>query len=422
MDEKTPCILLGVTGCIAAYKSCEIIRSFQKAGARVKVVMSKHATSFIGATTFRALTQEPVAVDLFDEAADPIQHISLARECDVFLVAPATANFIAKLAHGIADDLISTTALAVSAPIIVAPAMNQQMYDAQATQENFSTLVRRGVSIIDAEEGYLACGDEGRGRLADIDKIVQTTLTVLKAVCDSQDKIFDSALSDSGSCNAHADLEGLHIMVTAGPTIEPIDSVRYISNRSSGKMGYAIARAAEHRGAQVDLISGPVALDAPLGVHTVRVQSAEDMLDAAKDPFKQADIAIFCAAVADVRPASTWDYKLKKGMDNTRLASIELVENPDILTTLAREKRDNQCVVGFAAETDNVVENAQAKLASKGADIIVANDVSNDAVFGCDDNQVWIIDNNEVDKLDPMSKDDVANAVLDAAKSHLDLS
>ena len=399
MSNDKPCVLLGVTGCIAAYKSCEILRGLQKRGVRVKVVMTEHATHFVDPTTFRALTHEPVAVGLFDEPGDPIHHISLAEECDLFLVAPCTANVAAKIAIGIADDLLTTTALATTAPLMIAPAMNVHMYEAEATQENFATLRARGVRIVDADEGYLACGDVGRGRLADVDAIVAAALDAL----------------DGRPQRATGDMEGVRVLVTAGPTVEPIDAVRFISNRSSGKMGYAIARAAQRRGAAVDLVSGPVALEAPAGVNCVPVETAASMHEAAAAAFPQADIAIFAAAVADVRPAQSFERKLKKGLDDTELSAIELVENVDILKTLAATKRADQCVVGFAAETDELLAHAQTKLFSKRADLIVANEVAGGKVFGADVNEAYLVDECGVRQLPLMTKDELADAILDAA-------
>lgn len=399
MSNDKPCVLLGVTGCIAAYKSCEILRGLQKRGVRVKVVMTEHATHFVDPTTFRALTHEPVAVGLFDEPGDPIHHISLAEECDLFLIAPCTANVAAKIAIGIADDLLTTTALATPAPLMIAPAMNVHMYEAEATQENFATLRARGVRIVDADEGYLACGDVGRGRLADVDAIVAAALDAL----------------DGRPQRATGDMEGVRVLVTAGPTVEPIDAVRFISNRSSGKMGYAIARAAQRRGAVVDLVSGPVALEAPAGVNCVPVETAASMHEAAAAAFPQADIAIFAAAVADVRPAQSFERKLKKGLDDMELSTIELVENVDILKTLAATKRADQCVVGFAAETDELLAHAQTKLFSKRADLIVANEVAGGKVFGADVNEAYLVDECGVRQLPLMTKDELADAILDAA-------
>ena len=390
-------VLLGVTGCIAAYKSCEIVRALQKAGVRVKVVMTEHATEFVGPTTFRALTHEKVAVGLFDDPEDPIHHVSLAQEADAFLIAPCTANVIAKIANGIADDLLTTTALATTAPLIIAPAMNVNMYDNGATRYNIGKLHIRGARIVEAGDGYLACGDVGKGRLADIEDIVGATLDEL---------------------GVRRDLDGRRVMVTAGPTVEPIDPVRYISNRSSGKTGYAIARAAALRGADVTLVSGPVSLPAPEGVRVVRVRTAHEMLEAAEGAFRDADIAVFAAAVADMRPRAVSDRKLKKGRDGDELGAIELVENPDILATLAARK-DRQVVVGFAAETNDVVPNAEAKLAAKRADFVVANQVGEGMAFGTDDNAVWFVDAEEVEELPRMPKSRLADEILDKAVQFL---
>ncbi|WP_417142871.1 bifunctional phosphopantothenoylcysteine decarboxylase/phosphopantothenate--cysteine ligase CoaBC [Raoultibacter massiliensis] len=386
-------VVLGVTGCIAAYKSAEIVRGLQKAGVRVKVVMTEHACEFVGPTTFRALTREPVAVRLFDEPGDPIHHISLAQEADAMLIAPCTANVLAKLACGIADDLLTTTALALTAPLIIAPAMNVHMYDNPATRNNMGVLHTRGAHFIEAGDGYLACGDVGKGRLADVDEIVRQTLDVL---------------------GVKRDLEGRSIMVTAGPTVEAIDPVRFISNHSSGKMGYAIARAAARRGADVTLVSGPTALDAPDGVRMVPVQSAREMLAEAEEVFTDCDIAVFAAAVSDMRPKNPAGRKLKKGVSDSELASIELVENPDILATLGASKA-HQVVVGFAAETNDVIENAQAKLHRKNADMIVANDVGGDVGFGTDDNKVWLVEEAGIIDVPRMSKSELADIILDNA-------
>ena len=390
-------VLLGVTGCIAAYKSCEIVRALQKAGVRVKVVMTEHATEFVGPTTFRALTHEKVAVGLFDDPEDPIHHVSLAQEADAFLIAPCTANVIAKIANGIADDLLTTTALATTAPLVIAPAMNVNMYDNGATRYNIGKLHIRGARIVEAGDGYLACGDVGKGRLADIEDIVSATLDEL---------------------GVRRDLDGRRVMVTAGPTVEPIDPVRYISNRSSGKTGYAIARAAALRGADVTLVSGPVSLPAPEGVRVVQVRTAHEMLEAAEEAFRDADIAVFAAAVADMRPRAVSDRKLKKGRDGDELGAIELVENPDILATLAACK-DRQVVVGFAAETNDVVPNAEAKLAAKRADFVVANQVGEGMAFGTDDNAVWFVDAEEVEELPRMPKSRLADEILDKAVQFL---
>lgn len=478
MSVERPCILVGVTGCIAAYKAGEIVRGLQKAGVRVKVVMTEHGTHFVDPVTFRALTHEKVAVGLFDDPSDPIHHISLAQECDVFLIAPCTANVMAKVACGIADDLLSTTALATTATLAIAPAANVHMYEAAATQENMATLRRRGVRFIEGDAGYLACGDVGRGRLADPAVIVRETLGLLaervgldalreaceqhgeipftavleqvnaacEAVARAEGKGADAKAEDASAAaaarvaaipapvgaplpGAVADgaatmpagaLAGRTVLVTAGPTVEPIDSVRYISNYSSGKMGYAIAGAAAAAGARVVLVSGPVALAAPDGVEVVPVKTARGMLAAASSVFPAADAAIFAAAVADLRPANPADRKLKKGRDDAALANVPLTENPDILATLAAGKRPDQYVVGFAAETNDVLMNAHAKLTKKNADMIVANQVGDGLAFGTDNNEVWLVTEGDDVLLPLMSKRAVAERLVEVVAAHLD--
>ena len=398
-DAAAPLVLLGVTGCIAAYKSCEILRGLQKAGVRVKVVMTKNACEFVGPTTFRALTHEPVAIDTFgDGPGDPIHHVSLAEECDLFLIAPCTANVLAKMAAGIADDLLSTTALACTAPIAVAPAMNVHMYEAVATQHNMQVLASRGVHFIEPGEGYLACGDVGRGRLADPADIVASVL---------------------GMLGREKDLEGRHVVVTAGPTVEPIDAVRFISNPSTGKMGFAIAEAALERGAVVTLVTGPVSLADVPGAKMVRVGTACEMKAAVDEAFPSADIAIFSAAVSDFRPRTVSDRKLKKGADDEALAHIELVENTDILASCGAAKREGQVVVGFAAETNDVVGNARSKLSRKKADFIVANDVSRGQGFGADSDEVAFVSASGEDHLPEMGKRELADRILDKALEFL---
>ena len=388
-------VLIGVTACVAIYKTCEIIRGLQKAGVRAKVVMTEHSTNFINPTLFRSLTREPVAVGLFDDRpGDPIHHISLSKEADLFLIAPCTANVIAKLAHGIADDLLTTTALATKAPIVIAPAMNVNMYENVATQENMETLRSRGIAFIDAESGYLACGDVGKGRLADPSVIVSAVLEMLEV---------------------KRDLEGKRVLVTAGPTVEPIDAVRFISNPSSGKTGFAIAEAAVRRGADVTLVTGPVDLDDVEGAKTVRVRTACEMFLEVDTVFDDADIAVFTAAVSDFRPSIVADGKLKKGIDDEALTRIELVENPDILAAMGKRKRAGQVVVGFAAETGDVEANAREKLVRKNADFIVGNDVSEGKAFGADENQVLLVTKDDAKPLPLMSKADLANVILDAA-------
>lgn len=386
-------VLIGVTGCVAIYKTCEVIRGLQKAGLRVKIVMTESATHFINPTLFRSLTREPVAVGLFDDrAGDPIHHISLSKEADLFLIAPCTANVIAKLANGIADDLLTTTALATTAPIVIAPAMNVNMYNNVATQQNMETLRARGLAFIDSESGYLACGDTGKGRLADPDVIVDAVVKMLLP---------------------KRDLLGKRVLVTAGPTVEPIDAVRYISNPSSGKMGFSLAQAAADRGAEVTLVTGPVSLSDPAGISTVRVKTALQMFDQVDVRFDDVDIAVFTAAVSDYRPAQPRDTKLKKGQDDDALSSITLVQNPDILATMGARKGKNQLVIGFAAETENLELNAQEKLTRKNADCIVANFVGNGQGFASDENEVLLVTCEETKKLPRMQKEELAHVVWD---------
>lgn len=385
--QKT--VLLCVTGCIAAYKSCEIARSLQKAGVRVKVCMTEHATSFVGPTTFRALTREEVAVDLFDNPSDPIHHISLAKEPDVVLVAPATANVVAKVAHGQADDLLTTTILATDAPVVVAPAMNVGMWQAEATQKNIATLEQRGFDIVRPATGYLACGDTGEGKLADVDDIVARTLVALET---------SQALA------------GERVLITAGGTREAIDPVRYIGNRSSGKMGHALARAARAMGAEVTLVTASTQLSIPFGVEGVRVESAAQMLDAVSQRFDACTMLICAAAVADYAPAHPAPHKLSKA--DGELTHIDLVKTADILAEMSRVK-GKRVVIGFAAETNDLVRRARAKLERKGCDAIVANDVSRvESTFGSDTNAVTWVSSQGVEELPCTGKQALAFELL----------
>lgn len=385
--QKT--VLLCVTGCIAAYKSCEIARALQKAGVRVKVCMTEHATSFVGPTTFRALTREEVAVDLFDNPSDPIHHISLAKEPDVVLVAPATANVVAKVAHGQADDLLTTTILATDAPVVVAPAMNVGMWQAEATQKNIATLEQRGFDIVRPATGYLACGDTGEGKLADVDDIVARTLVALET---------SQALA------------GERVLITAGGTREAIDPVRYIGNRSSGKMGHALARAARAMGAEVTLVTASTQLSIPFGVEGVRVESAAQMLDAVSQRFDACTMLICAAAVADYTPAHPAPHKLSKA--DGVLTHIDLVKTADILAEMSRVK-GKRVVIGFAAETNDLVRRARAKLERKGCDAIVANDVSRaESTFGSDTNAVSWVSSQGVEELPCTGKQALAFELL----------
>lgn len=385
--QKT--VLVCVTGCIAAYKSCEIVRLLQKQGIRVKVLMTEHATQFVGPTTFRALTHEKVAIDLFDDPTDPIHHISLAQEPDLVLVAPATANVIAKMAHGIADDLMSTTLLATEKPVLVAPAMNAGMWRADATRENVETLRRRGVTIVGPGSGYLACGDVDTGRLAGPEDIVAATLAALEP---------DTTLANTS------------VLITAGPTFEPIDPVRFIGNRSSGKMGAALAEAALKLGARsVTLVLGPSSVEVPAGVQVQRVETAAEMLEATEREGTTADIIVCAAAVADYRPRSVANRKIKKA--DGGLDAIELVETTDILGTISHKKGE-RTVIGFAAETNDLLDHAQAKLSSKGCDAIVANDVTrDDSGFGTDTNKAWWVTANGAEELPTLSKAELAREI-----------
>lgn len=384
-----PVIVLGVTGCIAAYKACELARMLMREGCRVKVVMTEAAVNFVGPTTFRALTGEPVAVGLWDEAAARVHHISLAEEADVFVVAPATANTLAKLAVGRADDLLSTSVLATEATLVVAPAMNVHMWRAEPTIEALATLRARGAVVVEPESGELACGDVGEGRLASLDVIAAAVLVEARRA---------------------RDLSGVRVLVTAGGTREPIDPVRFIGNASSGKTGYAVAEEAARRGAVVTLVSGPTSLPDPFGVHTVRVTTAEQMLEAVTVAYAEADAVVATAAVADFRP--TWAATHKQKKQEASL-TIQLERTTDILATLGDAKGD-RVLVGFAAETRDVLESARAKLADKHLDLVVANDVSSTELgFATSDNRVWFVSAESAEELPRCSKTAIAAALWD---------
>ena len=387
-------VLLGITGCIAAYKACYIVRGLQKAGVRVKVVMTEHATHFVGPTTFRALTNEEVAVKLFDEPGDPIHHISLAREADLFCIAPATANVCAKIANGTADDLLTTTALATQAPLVVAPAMNDGMWASPVTQENIAALEARGVRVVSPSSGHLACGTEGKGRMEEPEAIVAAVLEEL------------------GRCRS---LEGRRVLITAGPTREHLDPVRFISNPSSGKSGFALAAEAAARGAQVTLVTGPVELADPAGVEVVRVTSALEMLEACQQVYADCDAALFTAAVSDWRPAEYSPVKLKSGKEagGMREQCVRFVPNPDIAATLGAAKRAGQVQVVYAAETGNPLPAARGKLQRKNAELCVANDVSSGVGFGTPDNRVWLVEPGSEQELPLLSKRQLAGRILD---------
>ncbi|MEW6733079.1 MAG: bifunctional phosphopantothenoylcysteine decarboxylase/phosphopantothenate--cysteine ligase CoaBC [Acidobacteriota bacterium] len=393
-------IALGVTGCIGAYKAALILRALQEKGAQVQVVMTHHACQFVQPLTFQALSGEPVITDMFaaTERSD-ILHISLAQEISLLLVAPATANIIAKFAHGIADDFLSTLYLSTPAKVLIAPAMNVEMWRHPVTQQNVATLQERGVAIINPEAGYLACRMEGEGRLAD-PQLIAARAYQLASLAESVPV-----------ANTIADLAGEHVLVTAGPTREYLDPIRFITNHSSGKMGYALAAAAHQRGAEVTLISGPVQLEPPQGVKVVKVTTTHQMYEAVQAHYQNATIIIKAAAVCDYRPRQTAAQKIKKQAAELSLA---LERTEDILTTLGTMK-GNRLLVGFAAETESLIEHAEKKLIAKNLDLIVANDVTaSDAGFDADTNRVILIrrDGQHI-SLPLLSKRVVADRILD---------
>src|SRR5271169_4167908 len=400
-NQKLMKIALGVTGGIAAYKAAEIVRLLQDRGIRVQVVMTRAAQEFVRPLTFAALSGEKVITDMFgsapgDESANPespniesaIEHIAIAQAIDALVVAPATADVLARFAQGIANDFLSTLYLATTAPVVVAPAMNVNMWNHVATQANLGILRQRGVRIVEPGQGYLACGMTGSGRLAENETIVAAVMEALGAA---------------------QDLAGETVLVTAGPTREKIDPVRYLTNRSSGRMGYAIAEAALRRGARVLLVSGPTEIAAPGAADLTRVETAEEMLAAVLKLLPASTVVIKTAAVADFRPKAAAGQKIKRKGEMT----LELEPTTDILAEVARRKTA-QIVVGFAAETENVLENARKKLASKSLDAIVVNDVSRDGIgFDSDRNAVTIITQHEVVEVPETSKWEVAQRVLD---------
>ena len=391
---KKPCVVLGVTGGIAVYKACELLRLLQKRGIDVFVVMTQNACRFVAPLTFETLSGHPVAVDTFDRPQTwEVEHIALAKRADLFLIAPATANIMGKMACGIADDMLSTTVMATRAPVLVAPAMNTGMWENAAVQQNVETLRTRGVEIVAPVSGHLACGDSGAGKLEDVAVIAERACELLFA---------------------KKDMEGLRVMVTAGPSREALDPVRYISNRSSGKMGYAIAQAAQKRGAEVTLLSGPVAIEAPQGVKLVPFTTTQELLDRASELAQEQDLLIQAAAPADYRAKEIAPQKIKK--QGGEPMTFTLVENPDVAATLGKAKRSGQVFVGFAAETNDVLAHARDKLARKNLDMIVANDVTRPgAGFDVDTNIVTLITKDGQEALPMMSKAEVAQRILDRA-------
>lgn len=388
-------IVLGVTGGIAVYKAVDLVSRLRKQGAQVRVVMTEHAQQFVTPLTFKEISGNQVAVSMWSANQEfNVEHISLANWADVFLVAPATANILAKMAYGLADDLLSTTLLASPAPIIVCPAMNTNMYLNPATTENIAKLESRGVTVMPPAVGMLACGTSGPGRLPEPQQIVE----------------FVSAFF----ALREGDMRGLKVLVTAAGTREPIDPVRFVGNRSSGKMGYAVAQMAAERGAEVLLISGPSALSIPANVKAINVETTNEMLNACLDAYDDVDIVIKAAAVADYRPRDVADQKIKKKTDDA--LTVVMDKNPDILKTLGG-KKTHQVLVGFAAETQNLLANAREKVVKKNLDMIVANDVTAaGAGFNADTNIVkFLFANGDVQALEKMPKTAVANCILNEA-------
>jgi len=396
---KGKSILLGVCGGIAAYKAAELVRAFVKAGAGVQVVMTANAQRFITPLTLQVLSEQPVAADLFDlEFESQIGHIQIARAAHLVVIAPATANVLAKAAAGIADDYLSTVLLATTAPVLFCPAMNTKMYEHPATRRNLETLRQNGYHVLEPDAGFLACHEEGAGRLPDAPMILDAACRLLTPPT----------------------LKGRRILVSAGPTWEPLDPVRFITNPSSGKMGYAVARMAAYRSAEVILVSGPSALPDPPLVRTIRVKSAQEMEREVLDRASAMDGIIMTAAVGDYRPARVAAQKIKKGADEL---TLHLIKNPDILASLGRSRPpgSRQVLVGFAAETEHLLENAREKLTHKNLDFIVANNLTESGSgFGTDTNRVKIIDRSgTVDELPTLSKDEVAARILDRVESLL---
>ena len=386
------CVVIGVTGGIAVYKALDVISALRKKDIEVHVIMTESASKFVNPLTFQSISQNMVVTDMFAEPkAWEIQHISLAQKADLMLVAPCTANVLGKVANGIADDMLTTTIMATKAKVVFAPAMNTNMYENKIVQNNIQKLKSFGYEFIEPASGRLACGDIGKGKLADVNTIVERVLFEL------EDK--------------EQDLKGKKVLISAGPTIAPIDPVRYITNRSTGKMGYAIAEEARDRGAEVTLVSGPTNLEPPKNVRIINIRTNEEMKKEIFENFADSDIVIKSAAVADYKPKEYSKEKIKKGEGDLNLC---LTRDNDILKMLG-ESKTHQILVGFAAESNNVIENANKKLINKNLDFIVANDITaSDTGFGSDDNKVIIISkDNKAMHLDKMSKKEVASNIFD---------
>ena len=392
MDLTGKNIVLGVTGGIAAYKSAEVVSRLRHSGASVHVIMTRNATEFVSPLTFQTLSAHPVVTDTFDTPEKwDVEHVAMAKLADIIVIAPATANILAKMAHGIADDMLSTTVLATKAPILAAPAMNTGMWTAEATRTNIKILRERCVFFAGPESGMLACGDEGAGRMSEPAEIVKRIEEIL---------------------NRKTDLRGMKVLVTAGATRERLDPVRFLSNDSSGKMGFALAEAARDRGAEVTLVKGSTTAALPSGIRTVQIESALDLLETMKKEAPDHEIVIQAAAVADYRPAEASDIKIKKKAGESLVLVLE--ENPDVAKAIGALKRENQTFVGFAAETDHVQKHAKEKLISKRLDMIVANDVTKPgAGFNTDTNIAALITTDGTEELPLMSKRDLADRILD---------
>ena len=395
-------IVLGVSGGIAAYKACDLVSRLKKRGAQVRVVLTKHACEFVPPLTFETLSGNPAYTDAFDRKFE-IEHVALAKWADAMVVAPATANALAKMAAGIADDLLTTTLLAVTAPVVAAPAMNAAMWRHPATRANAALLRSRGVRFVGPASGHLACGDDDVGRMSEPEAIVEA---------------LEALFAEGGRSGAARDLSGRRILVTAGPTVERIDPVRFITNRSTGKMGYAIAAAAARRGAEVVLVSGPVSLQCPDGVERVSVESSRELCDAVLGRAGDCDAVIQAAAPADFTPATFSETKIKKTGEGM---ALELRPTTDIAAALGARKRPGQVLVAFAAETNDLIDNARGKLARKNADLVVANDVTRPgAGFGADTNIVSLVTRDSARELPVMPKSEVADAILDAVAALLE--
>ena len=386
-------IVVGITGGIAAYKAAELVRQFRKRDAAVDVIMTRNAQHFVTPLTFQTISGHPVFTDLFGNYQPEISHIALADKADILIIAPATANIIAKIASGLADDLLSTVVLATTAPVLVAPAMNTKMWENPITQANLKKLKECGVTIVDPSTGELACGYEGKGRLAEIEDIVDKTLDILTP----------------------KDLQGERILITAGPTHEPIDPIRMLTNRSSGKMGYALAEASYRRGAEVMLVTGPTTLMPLDHIHTIHVTTAFEMDKAVSKHYKSCSIVIKAAAVSDYRPKKSFREKVKK---THKTLTLELERNPDILYKMGKNK-GSRFLVGFAAETKNLISQAKSKLDRKNLDLIVVNHaLQKDGGFGSDSNEVTLIDyEGKVETLPRLKKTELADEILDTIKA-----